>query len=78
MSFMTETEAAKALLGHYRHPAGVTPGGFCEQLIVCFEKADPANTLRLMTAFPEFARPVRILQGLGADALAQEVPLWEK
>ena len=77
MGFMNETEAAEALLGHYRHPAGVTPGGFCEQLIFCFEKADPGNTLRLMTAFPEFSRPVRILQSLGADVLAQEMTQWE-
>lgn len=78
MSFMTETEAAEALLGYYRHPAGIIPGGFATQLIVCFEKADPGNTLRLMTGFPEFARPLRILQMLGADALAEEVKAWEK
>jgi len=78
MSFMTEIEAAEALLGYYRHPAGVIPGGFATQLIVCFEKADPGNMLRLMTGFPEFARPIRIIQALGADALAEEMKVWGK
>lgn len=77
MSFMTEIEAAEALLGHYQHPDGVRPGGFATKLIEAFEAADPGNTHRLMTGFPEFARPIRICKGLGTDALAEELGKWK-
>ncbi|MGP4995529.1 hypothetical protein [Glutamicibacter ardleyensis] len=77
MSFMTEIEAAEALLGHYQHPAGVRPSGFATRLIEAFEAADPANTIRLMTGFPEFALPIRICNARGTDALAAEVKVWK-
>lgn len=73
MSFMTTNEAAKSLLGYYNHSAGVQPGGFATQLILCLEKADPSNQARLMTGFPEFRLPLVILQTAGSDALATAV-----
>lgn len=73
MSFMTSTEAAESLLGYYRLPGGVTPGGFATLLITCFEKADPMNKARLLVAFPEFTDPLHTLEYFGGEMLSKQV-----
>lgn len=65
-----EKGAARHLLYHVGHPDGCKPGSFTSSLITCLERADPANRVRLLNAFPVYLRPLNLLQWLGQDALA--------
>lgn len=64
-----ETGIARNLLDHYDHPGGYPGGSFTTALITALEKADYVNTYKLLTAFPDYAAPVYIMQTHGIEAL---------
>lgn len=66
-----EAIAAGHLLGYYDHPNHPKAGSFTTTLIRCLECADPSNKRRLLSAFPEYQKPVLILSTKGIDALAE-------
>lgn len=72
--FMTQREAAVALVSHYTHK-GPENGSFATKLIEAFEKADRSNTARLLIGFPEFSVPLKLVTTQGIEGL--EVKLKE-
>lgn len=74
-----ETEAARHLLwmesNHLSGPpaAGQPPGSFHESLIDAMHKADPMNRAKLVSVFPQYDLPMKILQMFGSEALAKQI-----
>ena len=72
MNFMTDREAAEALLSHSTGKGPVN-GGFATKLFEAFEKADVTNTARLLKGFPEREDPLTMLTMWGSDVLEKKI-----
>lgn len=70
--FMTPKEAAIALIAH-ETGRGPVNGGFATSLLNAFQRADTANTFRLLKGFPEFTTPLSLALEQGIDVLEAKV-----
>lgn len=65
-----EQEVARHLLWLAGHADGWQPGSFSESLIAALRRADLNNREKLLKAFPEYRRPLAVMEVVGASALA--------
>jgi len=68
-----EIEAASHLLFREGRAGGLRPGSFSTALIEALAAADARNRARLLTAFPEFARPLQVMQTRGGTVLSEMI-----
>lgn len=65
-----EQEVARHLLWFAGHADGWQPGSFSESLIATLSRADLNNKEKLLKAFPEYRRPMAVMEVEGASALS--------
>lgn len=63
----SEMEAANHLLFVETSGVGYPPGDFHYKLIKAMQHADHINLQKLLTAFPEYRRPVQVMRLHGSD-----------